>query len=362
MNRALLRILLLLAALHVSSEDLLYRSNDFGMLLARISPYQQDDTRWVLRIRRSGLDEERLLYDNRKEVKRWEISWNGERTERVEKEIAGGVLAARRIYDASGSLLQEEEYAAGALSKKTLSTYANGRLTRTRALSGPDSREISSEVYLYAANGGLREVRRTVSPAETIVSSSITGASGLAEERSSMGGGLFIERYDTDGRLINRERRDDSVTVSIEDFAYASGSRTLTSSVEKLPVEDGLVERRYDDAGRLSRETRSVKGTIREIVEYKHDEKGKVTSKTRRGPEGLEVWKYSYSDSGDLSREEYFQRGILVKVTVHGEGKIRTEELYRDGELFLKVFFDGDTRLREEVYSNGSLQRERSYQ
>jgi hypothetical protein len=51
-----------------------------------------------------------------------------------------------------------------------------------------------------------------------------------------------------------------------------------------------------------------------------------------------------------------------VKVTVHGEGKLRTEELYRDGELFLKVFYDGDTRLREEVYSNGGLQRERSYQ
>ena len=40
---------------------------------------------------------------------------------------------------------------------------------------------------------------------------------------------------------------------------------------------------------------------------------------------------------------------------------LRTEELYRDGELFLKVFFDGDTRLREEVWFNGRMERERSY-
>ena len=43
-----------------------------------------------------------------------------------------------------------------------------------------------------------------------------------------------------------------------------------------------------------------------------------------------------------------------MKVIIHGTGKQRTEELYKDGELFLKVFYDGDTRLREEVWSNGT--------
>jgi antitoxin component YwqK of YwqJK toxin-antitoxin module len=362
MTRPLLPIILLLAALHAFGEDLLYRSNDFGMLLARIAPYQKDDSRWILRVRRNGLDEERRLYDNGKEVRRWETTWNKEHTVRVEKEIAGGVLAARSVYDASGSLLQEEEYTAGALSKKTLFTYANGRLSLTRVLAGVDGRQVSAEVYLYAANGGLREVRRTAPPGETTVSSSIRGNSGLSEQRSSMEGSLFIERYDTDGKLINRERRADGVPVSIEDFAYDPGTRTLVSSVERLPAENGRIERRYDEAGRLSQETSSVKGATREIVAYGHDEKGNVISKTRRGPEGLEAWKYSYSASGDLSREEYFLRGVRVKITIHGEGKLRTEELYREGELFLKVFYDGDTRLREDVYSDGSLQRERNYQ
>jgi antitoxin component YwqK of YwqJK toxin-antitoxin module len=361
MKHTVLLTALLFAAFQLSGEDLLYRSNDFGMLLARIAPYQRDASRWVLVVSRGGVGEERQLYDNGKKARRWVITWNAEHSEKVEKEFSGSVLAARRVYDASGALLQEEEYTAGVLSRTTLSTYANGRLARTRVLAGKEGREISVAVYSYAPNGSLREVRRTVSPGETMVSSLVGGTSGVSEERSSMGGSLFIERYDPEGRLSQRERRDQGATVSVEDFVFEAGSRTPASSVEKLPAQDSVVGRRYDSAGRLSRETTSVKGTVTETVEYVRDEKGKALSKSRRGRDGLEVWKYSYSDAGDLSREEYFRRGILVKVIVHGEGKLRTEELYRDGEVFLKSFYDGDTRLREEVYSDGILQRERTY-
>ncbi len=361
MSRSLLALVLLLSALHGVGEDLLYRSNDFGMALARIASYQKDATRWVLRVRRDGRDEERRLYDNGKEVRRWEVSWNSERTRKVEKETAGSLTAARRVYDSSGTLLQEDEYTAGALSKKTLFSYANGRLEHARVVAGSDGRPVSETTYVYAANGGLREVRRTVPEGETIVSTSTTGSSGLAEDRSSMGGSLFVERYDPNGKMVNRERRDAGVPVSVEDFAYDPATHSLASSTQRLPAENAVVERRYDSEGRLARETKNMKGSVREIIGYERDEKGKMTSKTRRTSEGLEAWKYSYSDSGDLSREEYVQRGVRVKVTLYGEGKLRTEELYRDGELFLKVFYDGDTRLREEVYSNGSIGRERSY-
>jgi antitoxin component YwqK of YwqJK toxin-antitoxin module len=352
---------LVLAASYARGEDLLYRSNDFGMSLARIAPYQKGDWRWVLEVRRNGRDEVRLLFDNGKEVRRWDLAWNGGQTERVERQSAGGVLTARRIYDASGSLLQEEEYAAGVLSKKTLFTYANGRLSRARTLEGADEREISAETYLYAAGGGLREVRRTVAQGEPAVSSAVTSAAGLSEERSTAEGSLFIDRYDAVGLLINRERRDDGVPVSTEDFSYGPGSRILASSEERLPADHALISRRYDAAGRLSRETRSVNGTVTETVGYERDAKGSVSTKTRMSAEGSESWSYAYSDSGDLSREEYSRRGTLVKVTIHGEKKLRTEELYKDRELFMKVFYDGDTRLREEVYSDGVLQRERSY-
>jgi antitoxin component YwqK of YwqJK toxin-antitoxin module len=343
------------------TEDLLYRSNDFGMALARIPPYQKDANRWVLQVHRSGPVEVRRLFDDGKEARRWDFTWNREGTERVEKETAGGMLAARRMYDSAGSLLQEEDYVAGTLSKKTLFTYVNGRLSRTRTLNGGDGAQVSSEVYLYAANGGLREVRRTASPGESTVTSAVTSGAGLSEERSAMAGSLFIERYDTEGRMINREQRTDGVPVSIEDFSFDADSRTPASSEERLPADHGLASRRYDKDGKLTLETRSVNGAVRETTAYERDAKGKVTLKARKAPEGSESWRYTYSDSGDVAREEHSLRGIRVKVIVYGEDKHRTEELYKDGELFLKVSYDGDTRLREEVYANGTLQRERMY-
>jgi YD repeat-containing protein len=342
------------------AEELLYKSNDFGMPLARIPPYMERDSRWILKVQRTGVDEDRRLFDSGKEVRRWQTTWNRGKTERLEKESAGGKLAARRVYDASGSLVQEEEYVGGLLAKRTLYTYANGRLTRKREL-GADGKVISTEVYLYAITGGLREVRRTVTPDVTMLTSVVSGPAGLSEDRSSMGGALFVERYGVDGRMVSRERRVDGQAISVEDFTYdAAGA--LTSSRESRPGEKWLVERGYDDAGRLSQETTTVKGTVTQTDSYERDGKGREISKLRRSTEGLETWKRSYTDSGGLSREEYYNRGFLVKVILHGEGKLRTEELYKDGDLFLKVFYDGDTRLREEVWSNGSMLRERVYE
>ena len=346
---------------HVFGEDLLYKSNDFGMLLSRIPSYQQRDYRWILKVQRAGIDEDRRLFDDGKEVRRWQVTWNRGKTEKVEREFAGGTLVARRVYDASGSLLQEEEYAGGHLTKKRLYTYKNGKLMRKREL-GADGTVVSTEFYRYTVTGGLRDVRRTVAPNTTMVSSVVDGPAGLSEDRSSMGGGLFVERYDLEGRMVNRERRVDEQIVSIEDFTHDSASGVLVSSRESRPGENMLIERRYDDAGRLSQETTTVKGVVSETVAYEHDGKGREISKLRRTSTGLETWKKIYTDSGDLSREEYYKRGILQKVVVHGEGKLRTEELYGDGDLFLKVFFDGDTKLREEVWSNGSVLRERKYQ
>jgi antitoxin component YwqK of YwqJK toxin-antitoxin module len=363
-RRAFPAILLLACLLGISgagfAEELLYTSNDFGMLLSRIPPFLERDSRWVVKIRRDGSDEDRRLFDNGKEVRRWHVSWNRDKTEKVERETAGGKIAARRVFDASGSLLQEEEYVNGVLSKKTLCSYANGRLTRKRVLDH-DGKAISTDVYLYAVTGGLREVRRTAGRDTTAFASVVSGPAGLSEDRSSMGGALFVERYGPDGRMVSRERRVDGKTVFVEDFAHDGGSGVLASSRESRPDEKTLIERRYDDAGRLAQEITTVNGEVTRTDIYERDAKGREISKLRRSSTGLETWKTAYTEAGDVSREEYSKRGILVKAIIHGERKLRTEELYKDGELFLKIFYDGDTRLREEVWVGGTLQRERSY-
>jgi hypothetical protein len=128
-----------------------------------------------------------------------------------------------------------------------------------------------------------------------------------------------------------------------------------------MPPRGRVIDRLYDESGRLLTETMTEKGATVEDTSYTHDEQGRVISRSRRSSAGLETWKYILDETGKVTRESYFRLGSLAKVIVYGQGKQRTEELYKDEELVLKAFFDGDTRLREEVYSGGAIVRERKY-
>jgi antitoxin component YwqK of YwqJK toxin-antitoxin module len=358
MSRPLIAFFLILGVLPGCADALLYKSNQFGMLLLPIEPYRRDESEWVLEVHATGKDEVRRLYDRGSETRRWEISWTERGTRRVERELFSGVLAARRVYDAAGSLLQEEQYDKGVLVQKSVLTYSEGHLSRLRMLAS-DGSLVDAAQYLYGKNGTLREVRHTDTAGDVRVSSFVFGPAGVSEERTSSKDTLFISRYDARGRLTNVERRKGEQTQSREDFFYRPETDLLLSSTESLPQEGKAIERRYDDGGRLASEATTASRAVVEEGAYTRDAQGRVTARTRRSSHGLETWKYALDDQGKVSREEYFLRGSLQKVTAYGQGKLRTEEIYKDEELFLKVYYDGDTRLKEEVYSGGKVLRER---
>jgi antitoxin component YwqK of YwqJK toxin-antitoxin module len=358
MKRFLPALLLLASVFPSFCDALLYKSNEFGMPLQPVEPYRRDESRWILEVRTTGKDEVRRLYDRGKEARRWEVSWTEGGTRKVEREIAAGVLSARRLYDGAGALLQEDQYEDGTLLQKTVLTYAGGRLTKVRVQAADGSLSYA-EQYVYGMNGTLREVRRTGTGEEVRTSSYVFGPAGLSEERTSSKDTLFISRYDARGRLTSREKRKGDQTLSREDFSYRLETDALLKSTERLPLEGKTIERLYDAAGRLASEAATVSGAVVEESTYTRNDQGGVTARSRRSSRGMELWRYSLDDKGKASREEYFLRGSLQKVTVYGEGKLRTDEIYKDEELYLKVYFDGDIRLKEEVYAGGKVLRER---
>lgn len=358
MKRFFLALLLFSLVFPGFADALLYKSNEFGMLLQPIEPYQRDESRWTLEVRTAGQDEVRRLFDHGKESRRWEVSWTENGTRKVERELVAGVLSARRFYDSAGTLLQEDQYSGGALAQKTLLTYAGGRLARVR-VQAADGSLLYAEQYVYASNGTLRAVKRAGTDGDTRTSSYVFGPSGVSEDRTSSKDTLFVSRYDTRGRLTSRERRKGDQTLSREDFVYTPDTDVPVKSTETLPQEDRTIERLYDAAGKLASETATVKGAAAQVDTYTRNDHGALTARSRRSPRGMELWKYSLDEKGKVNREEYFLLGSLQKVTVYGEGKLRTEEIYKDEDLYLKVYFDGDTRVKEEVYSGGKLLRER---
>jgi YD repeat-containing protein len=358
MRLVLLLVVLVLPALTVFSQELVYRSNSFGMLLERIEPYRRDQSEWIVGIRREGAGEVRRLYSRGKEVRRWEVSVSADK--RTERELANGMIEARRIYDAGGNMLQEEEYSAGRMTEKSLFTFKGNRLLRLR-VQRADGSLAYSEQYVYGTSGVLREVRRTEAGGGVRLSAYVFGPAGLSEERNSTRDTLLIARYDTSGKLASREQRTGDATLSREDFTYHADSDHLQSSTEKLPALNEQVQRRYDDEGRLVGENRQIGGEKTEEIAYARDEQGRMTARTRRTAAGLERWKYSLDAGGRTTREDYYRRGVLERVTIFGEGNLRTEDFYREDGVFLKVYYDGDQRLREEVFEGGRMVRERHY-
>ncbi len=361
-----LLVVLLLSALPLSAAPAFYRSNDFGMQLEPLPPWRRSEFTWTLEVTTKPNGELRRLLSDGKEVRRWEIS-RGADSRREERELESGVLVARRVYSPGGDLVEEDRYEKGSLSQKSFFTYASSRLVRVRVVAA-DGSLVYTDDYLYTSRGSLREVRRASGKGATRVSWFVEGRSGIAEEREQSGDDLYIARYDTHGRVVERETRAGKELVSREDFTYRAdtghpgGQALLLSSVEKRPASGRTILRAYDADGRLQTETVSEGDKVIEETGYTRDDKGRVTRKLRRSSAGLEEWRYALDDKGKTTREEFFRRGSLEKITLYGPNDSRTEELYQGGALFLKVSYEGERRIREEVYVDGKLVRQRTFE
>ena len=354
---------LILAALAVcltaAAEESFYRSNEAGMLLERIPSWRRDEFAWVAGVLQEGPASVRRLYERGQESRRWEAAPTDGGARREESEFIGETLIARRRFDPGGAILTEESYRGGTLEEKSVFTYAGSRLLRIRS-TGPDGSLLRTDEYLYAGNGRLREVRRLTAGGQASDSRFFAGSGGLAGERHLAGGALFIARYDAKGRVVSRERRVADATAAREDFIYRADSNALLSSTQTLAREGRVTRRQYDGKGRLLVETVSGPGSASERTEYRWDDSDRATSRVRQGRAGLEEWAYGYDAEGTLLREEYRRGGALEKVTVFLGNNTRVEELYAEAELFLKVTWEGERRVKEEVFENRRPVRERT--
>jgi YD repeat-containing protein len=341
------------------AEQSLFRSNSIGMQLEPLARYRADEYEWTLRVEVTGDREVRRLFDHGAEARRWEKAPapGGKRTE--EKEYDSGALSARRVYGEAGELILEERYSDGRLVSRSIPRYSGARLTGVRTVAA-DGKLVSVEEYELSTRGSLREVRRTSPEGPAASARYIMGRNGPVEERDTVGELTYVTRFDAESRAVEKEKRKGSELLVRQDFTFRSGSSVLASSTERDSAAGTLTQREYDEKGRLAAETVRAGEQDLSRTEFSWDG-DRMSGKRRRSAAGLEEWRYTYGADGELSREEYLSRGSREKVTLHTGKDERTEELYRDGELFLKVFYRDETRTREEVYEGDTLVRTRSF-
>ncbi len=341
-----------------AAEQSLYRSNSFGMQFERIARYRADEYQWTLRLERSGDREVRRLFDNGTEARRWETAPVAGEKRSEEKEYDRGSLVSRRLYGQSGELILEDSYSGGRLVSRTVPRYSGGRVTGVRTV-GPDGSLLSQQEYLLSTRGSLREVRR-ISPHGPAASARYTlGRNGPVEESDTVGDVTYVTRFDAESRVVEKEKRNGGDLLVRQDFTFRPGSTILASS-EEHSAAGTLTRREYDEKGRLVMEAVNAgeKTLSRTEFSWAAD---RVSVKRRQSAAGLEEWRYTYGDDGELSREEYLRRGSREKVTLYTAQDEQTEELYSDGEMVLRVYSKAGARVKEDVYERGVLVRTRSF-
>jgi antitoxin component YwqK of YwqJK toxin-antitoxin module len=331
-----------------------YLSNELGMAFEEIGWYRRDESTFVLEVRADGGTEVRILYQDGAPIKRWE------RSDRRRRVYENGELTETELFDDKGRRVELREFDKGSLARRTEFSYAIQGQIRATTFDAEGNLLYTDRSMLFP-DRSLREVRREYSGGgRSKLSLSMTGG-GLVEEEIAGNGLALIKHYDSRGRLAAQERWAEAELQEREILRYRDEEQLPVTAVTEDFVAGRISKRAFDVEGRLEGIEVEQDGRIVEEIRYERDAEGRAVSTTRRGPLGLEQWRAAYGEDGELIREEYRRRGALERVTLHeGEGRV-VEELYRGGELFLRVTYVDDEKIREEFLTNGVVVRTREY-
>jgi len=349
--------------------DRYYSSNDLGMPLQEIGWYRSEEFSYVLVVEPMDDREVRRLLYQGGEIRRWEISAS------EEKLYKQGELAEVRLYDGKGRLSQESLYREGAAELRIVYYYSGEDLSYKETYDG-QGRLLYTDLFSLAADGEVRRVRRRpAAESESTQDLALSGTEGLIlEERYGSTEQRNVNRFDRQGRLVVRELWKEGLAVERERYRYRGELSVLESSELEHLLEDRITVGSYDEQGHLILER--VQQGEKTIEETRHvrDQEGRIVETTRRGQHGIENWLYEYEEDGSLKTERYSVRGSLQRITRYatlesagqgagqGSKKSRVEELYRDGELFMKIHYQSSEKVKEEFIRNGEVVRVRTFQ
>ncbi len=328
----------LLSAAPASAERY-FGSNAGGMRLDAIRRADVDRYEYVLVVETvGGVEVERLVHDG-EEIRRREISSADGR--RVMSEYRGDRLVFEEIWE-NGRKTEEVDYAEEAVSERRVYTYRNNRLAAITSYDA-EGTVVKSVTYDRTLDGrAYRSVHREGESTRTNLYrfdgdrlyQTWLGSEDVGTLYSYSGGTVLgVERWAGD-RLerIERVEVDSEGTLrTIEDF---STGKTIVQ--------------RLDRSGRVLEETVEIDGSRVERTVFRYSGGLLVEKLILSGASSNRVV-YEYDENEALVRKVHYRNSILTKTTVWTAENERYEEIYRDGSPVLRVYFENDRKIREDV-------------
>ncbi|MFP4363763.1 MAG: hypothetical protein ACLFR1_07815 [Spirochaetia bacterium] len=340
----------------VFSETRYYESNSLGQPLRAIPRIRLNEFEYTVEIETSDAEAQRTitLYESGVITKTW-IQTLDEDSVLAEEEYEGELVSIRE-YGPEGQLLQEENYEQDELSYTLLYSYEDG-VRNSAVYTDSEGEIIYREEYAYTPSGQILQVLRTYQDGTTRRSRYSYAGASLLSEWQQEDSSAFLKRYNSDGTIRSITSYVENEIRSVERFYYEE--HTLVSSYYQDRETEQEIERLYDSNEQIIREVINTSPEC--IIEYEYSDdllirKTQVCGNTR------EEWIYEYDSEDELSQESYVLNGELQSVThITGESTYY-EEIFREEEAFLRVYYENDVRVKEEVIRNGEVVRERTYQ
>jgi antitoxin component YwqK of YwqJK toxin-antitoxin module len=334
-----------------------YRSNSMGMQFDRVSVAGSRQFEFILEIEESGGKKIKRLLSGTVEKQRTVLTYNRQGVLQRETVFVNGALDSLHEYGPSGVLVREEFYNAGNLLEKRRFFHSGVYIDRVETYN-PEDLLLYTDYFFYIKGGRLGRVEREYSDGTEAVSEfSFAGGKLVGEWHGGNESGISMF-YDSRGNNTYTEEWEGTELASREENRF--GEEHILSSTRTDYKNDTILVQNYARDGDMSEEIEYDGGVKIRENRYQYAE-GKLSEKTSLNPGLSERWVYQYDGQGELIKEIYEKNRLVNKITHYTEENTYNQELYRNGELFLRVYFEGDAKIKEEFIRKGETLRTREF-
>ena len=341
-----------------------YRSNAIGSTVSRLAGETAIDAAEYVLVIDAGADRRtETLYHNGEEARRLLIDSSS--AHRKETLWLQGVINTVTNYNQRGQIVIERRYdSSGDLVESLKYTYTLADIIVTATDS--ENNVLYTETQQRHPNGRIQSIERTY-PDETATEARFSFLDRLLlREQHTMGNEQYDIYYDTVGRAIQRRSAVDGETLVEENIRYLHEVETRNPSDAEIveAVADDQQQAtnvNYDRNGNPLKQTVTIDGTLIEIGEFDYNGEQLIQSRIRRT--GTTTFRETiFNEDGDEIAERWYVRGQLSRTVIPLDGNERYEQRHINGEPYIRIYFRGQVRLREEFLDNDEIVRTRIYE
>jgi len=338
------------------SETEYFRSNSLGMLIDKIQPYRKDEYRFIMQRTWDNAIEIKVLLENGSANTRWETEYYPNQTVKTEKKFEANVLSNFIFYNPKRLPEEELNYTNGELSKKLTYQYDAGTILRFIKAYDKDGNLLYQDDYLFSKTGGIRQVKRTWDDHSYETTTFIQGGGKIAQEVHANTEQTIIFRYDFLNRLLLKEVWNIDNLNETQEYTYFADTNTVQQLKESNTISKFVYTKTYNEKGQLSSQLVEKNDIQTALIYYTWDDQGDKIEEKEKNANGLTLRKFTYdTEHNPATTEEYVRGSLELKTVYQGKDNLFKEYYNQKGEAVIRVYYEADVKVKEEILDKGQV-------